>query len=228
MDTAIFESLEQQRLRRVLGRSVDPRVMERLLSEPNLEILHGERTTLSVLFADLRGSTQLAQKLKPDILVSFINDYLERMARTLYAHDGTLDKFVGDEVMALFGAPLPQPDHALRAVRVGLAMVDEHEKLMAEWRERGIEPAAVGIGIATGEVTVGEFGSEQRTDYTIIGHAANLGSRICGRAKAGEVLISQETYDLVKDSVEVEPMEAIQLKGVFNEVMIYSVKKILD
>jgi adenylate cyclase len=205
MDTAIFESLEQRRLRRVLGRSVDSHVLDRILANPNVDILKGERMVLSVLYGDLRGSTELAQQLKPEMLVEFVNDYLGRMAQVLYAYEGTLDKFIGDEVMALFGAPLPQPDHPLRAVRVGLAMQNAHQQLMADWTARGIKPAALGIGIATGEVTVGEFGCEQRTDYTIIGHTANLGARICGVAKAGEVLISQETYDLIKDSVEVTP-----------------------
>ncbi len=228
MDTAIFESLEQRRLRRVLGRSVDPHVLDRLLAQPNVDILKGERVTLTVLYGDLRGSTELAQKLKPEMLVEFINDYLGRMAQVLYAYEGTLDKFIGDEVMALFGAPLPQPDHALRAVRVGLAMQNAHQRLMADWRARGIEPAALGIGIATGEVTVGEFGCEQRTDYTIIGHTANLGARICGVAKAGEVLVSPETYALIKDSVEATPVSGVHLKGIDAALTVYSVSRVLD
>jgi adenylate cyclase len=227
MDTAIFESLEQRRLRRVLGRSVDSHVLDRILANPNVDILKGERMVLSVLYGDLRGSTELAQQLKPEMLVEFVNDYLGRMAQVLYAYEGTLDKFIGDEVMALFGAPLPQPDHPLRAVRVGLAMQNAHQQLMADWTARGIKPAALGIGIATGEVTVGEFGCEQRTDYTIIGHTANLGARICGVAKAGEVLISQETYDLIKDEVEVTPRSGVHLKGIDHAVTVYAVDRLL-
>lgn len=228
MDTAIFESLEQRRLRRVLGRSVDSHVLDRILANPNVDVLKGERVVLSVLYGDLRGSTELAQQLKPEMLVEFVNDYLGRMTQVLYAYGGTLDKFIGDEVMALFGAPLPQPDHALRAVRVGLAMQNAHQRLMADWTARGIKPAALGIGIATGEVTVGEFGCEQRTDYTIIGHTANLGARICGIAKPGEVLISQETYDLIKDSVEATPVSGVHLKGIETPVTVYSVSRVLD
>ncbi len=228
MDTAIFESLEQRRLRRVLGRSVDPHVLDRLLAQPNVEILKGERVMLTVLYGDLRGSTQLAQQLKPETLVEFVNDYLGRMAQVLYAYEGTLDKFIGDEVMALFGAPLPQPDHALRAVRVGLAMQGAHQRLMADWTARGVVPAALGIGIATGEVIVGEFGCEQRTDYTIIGHTANLGARICGVAKAGEVLVSQETYDLIKDAVEATPLSGVHLKGIDAALTVYAVSRVLD
>ena len=227
MDTAIFESLEQRRLRRVLGRSVDAHVLDRILANPSVDILKGERVVLTVLYGDLRGSTELAQQLNPEMLVEFVNDYLRRMAQVLYAYEGTLDKFIGDEVMALFGAPLPQPDHPLRAVRVGVAMQNAHQQLMADWTARGIKPAALGIGIATGEVTVGEFGCEQRTDYTIIGHTANLGARICGVAKAGEVLISQETYDLIKDEVEVTPRSGVQLKGINHTVTVYAVDRLL-
>jgi len=227
MDTAIFESLEQRRLRRVLGRSVDAHVLDRILANPSVDLLKGERVVLSVLYGDLRGSTELAQQLNPEMLVEFINDYLGRMAQVLYAYEGTLDKFIGDEVMALFGAPLPQPDHPLRAVRVGLAMQSAHQQLMADWTAHGITPAALGIGIATGEVTVGEFGCEQRTDYTIIGHTANLGARICGVAKPGEVLISQETYDLIKDEVEVTPRSGVQLKGIDHAVTVYAVDRLL-
>ena len=227
MDTAIFESLEQRRLRRVLGRSVDSHVLDRILANPSVDLLKGERVMLSVLYGDLRGSTELAQQLKPEMLVEFINDYLGRMAQVLYAYEGTLDKFIGDEVMALFGAPLPQLDHALRAVRVGLAMQNAHQQLMADWIARGIKPAALGIGIATGEVTVGEFGCEQRTDYTIIGHTANLGARICGVAEPDQVLISPETYDLIKDEVEVTPRSGVHLKGIDHAVTVYAVDRLL-
>jgi adenylate cyclase len=142
MDTAIFESLERRRLRQVLGRSVDPHVMERLLSNPNVEFLKGERFLLTVLYADMRGSTSLSERTDPESMVGFINDYLGRMTEIILSHAGTLDKFVGDEVMALFGAPFPQPDHALRAARVGLEMQTAHQAVMDTWQARGIDPSA--------------------------------------------------------------------------------------
>ncbi|MCA9923120.1 MAG: GAF domain-containing protein, partial [Anaerolineales bacterium] len=114
MDTAIFESLEQKRLRRVLGRSVDPRIMQQILSNPGIDFLEGERRFLTVLYADIRGSTTLAEKTPPEQLVRFINSYLSEMTHVILESEGTLDKFVGDEVMALFGAPFSQEDHALR------------------------------------------------------------------------------------------------------------------
>jgi class 3 adenylate cyclase len=229
MDTAIFESLERRRLRRVLGRSVDPRVMERLLANPDVDFLKGERSVLSVLYADLRDSTTLAERTDPELLVEFVNGYLGRMTDIILSHQSTLDKFVGDEVMALFGAPFPQPDHALRAVHVGLEMQAAHQAILEAWKTRGgLEPAPIGVGIATGELTVGEMGCAQRTDYTVIGRAANLGSRICGAARAGQVLISQATYDLVKDQVEARPITGLQLKGLGQDITAYHVTRIVN
>jgi adenylate cyclase len=228
MDTAIFEGLERNRLRRVLGRSLDPRVMERLLANPNVDILKGERLIVSVLYADLRGSTELAERLNPDVLVAFINDYLTQMTNVVLGHQGTLDKFVGDEVMALFGAPSAQSDHALRAIETGLAMQAAFAVLMQEWQARGVYVNGLGVGIATGDLIAGEFGCEQRADYTVIGRAANLGARICGAAHAGQVLISPATYDLVKDRVEAAPAPGQHFKGIEHEMTVYHVARVLQ
>ncbi len=223
-DTAIFESIEKRALRQVLGRSVDPRVMERLLADPDVDILKGERATLTVLYADLRGSTNFAEKTEPETLVEFINQYLSAMTDVILAHEGTLDKFVGDEVMALFGAPFPQEDHALRAVKAGLAMQKAHQNLLAQWRAQGIEAPLLGVGLATGELIVGEMGSSQRSDYSVIGKAANLGARICSAAKPGQVLISPSSYELVKERVTVTPLPGLKFKGVDRDITVYAVK----
>ncbi|MFP4395917.1 MAG: adenylate/guanylate cyclase domain-containing protein, partial [Anaerolineales bacterium] len=229
MDTAILESLERRRLRQVLGRSVDPNVLEQLLAKPDVDLLKGERTRMTVLYADLRGSTSLAERLEPEMLVEYLNNYLGQMTEVVLAHKGTLDKFVGDEVMALFGAPLPQPDHALRAARTGLQMQARHEENRARWREaRGAEAPAIGVGIATGDLIVGEIGCEQRTDYTVIGRAANLGARICSIAKPGQVLISQPTYDLIRDDVIVEAIPDQRFKGIDEPVTVYNVQAIKE
>jgi class 3 adenylate cyclase len=229
MDTAIMETMEKRRLRRVLGRSVDPHVLQRVLEYPHVDILEGERMTLSVLYADLRGSTDLAERTEPELLVAFMNAYLEAMTDVLMAHEGTLDKFVGDEVMALFGAPFPRPDHALQAVRVGLAMQHAYQDLQEAWRrDRGIDATGMGVGIATGDLIVGEIGCEKRTDYTVIGKAANLGARICSVAKAGQVLISPATYQLVQEHVEVQPIPGQRFKGIANEMTVYHVIRVLE
>jgi adenylate cyclase len=227
-DTAIFEIREKRQLRKVLGRSVDPRVMERLLANPNMDILKGERLELTVLYADIRGSTSLAERTEPESLVGFINAYLGQMTDVILSYEGTLDKFVGDEVMALFGAPFPLKDHALRAVRVGMDMLAKHQTIMRQWQDRGIETAPIGVGIATGDLIVGEMGCPQRTDYTVIGRAANLGSRICGIAKGHQLLISQSTYDLVKDSVEAIALPNQHFKGVADDVTVYHITRVLS
>ncbi len=213
IDTAIFENLEQGRLRQVLGRTVDPQVLERLLEHSVEGILEGERQVLTILYADLRGSTFLAETADPRDLVEFINDYLGEMAEIIVKHGGTLDKFMGDEVMAIFGAPLPQEDHAVRAVRVGLEMQDVHH----------IDPPPLGVGIATGEVIVGEMGSGRRSDYTVLGASANLGARICQAAEGGQVLVNAETYRLLGGRAEARPIPNQRFKGIPNEVTVYDV-----
>jgi class 3 adenylate cyclase len=228
IDTAIFESIEQRRLRQVLGRSVDPRVMRRLLANGDVEFLKGERLVLTVLYADLRGSTQLAERTNPEELVEFMNQFLGRMTDIILQHEGTLDKFIGDQVMAIFGAPFPQPDHALRAVRTALAMQTAHQELMTKRHRLGYEAVPLGIGIATGELIVGEMGSPQQTDYTVVGRAANLGARICAIAEAGQTLISQTTYELICHQVEAEPISGLELKGIGSDLTVYAVNGLVE
>jgi adenylate cyclase len=154
-----------------------------------------------------------------------MNQFLGRMTEVILAHEGTLDKFIGDQVMAIFGAPFSQPDHALRAVRTAMAMQAAHQSLMDAWRSSGHEPVSLGIGIATGELIVGEMGSPQQTDYTVVGRAANLGARICAIAEGDQVLISQATYKLVENEVEAIPLKNIHLKGIGQDITVFSVKK---
>ncbi len=227
MDTAIFESMEQRRLRQVLGRSVDPRIMEQLLAQTDTGFLEGQRRMLTVLYADIRGSTSLAENTEPEKLVQFINRYLGAMTEVILSHEGTLDKFVGDEVMALFGAPVHQPDHAIRAVRAGLAMQTAHKAIVRDWVAQGGEEAPIGVGIATGELIVGEMGSMQRTDYTVIGRAANLGARICSVAQGGQVLISPATYEIVADQISAQPIHGMEFKGMAGPMTVYQVTEIL-
>ena len=220
IDTALYETMEKRHLRMVLGRAVGPRIMDRILQAEG-DILKSERMVLTVLYADIRGSTQLAEETEPEMLVAFINDYLHKMNEIILKHEGTLDKFVGDEVMALFGAPIPQKDHALRAVRVAKEMQLAHQEIISHWEEEGINARPIGIGIATGELIVGEMGSTQRMDYTVMGQAANLGSRICGMAAGGEILICPETYRLAGAKIEVENLGAQNFKGVQHPTAVY-------
>lgn len=223
IDTAIYERQEIRILRQVLGRSVDPRVMDRLLANPSVDVLKPERSELTVLFADIRGSTALAERTEPDILVEFIKDFLMQMTEVIFMYEGTVDKFVGDEVVALFGAPIPQSDHPLRAVRVGLAMQERHRQIMQAWQARGVAAPPIGIGIVTGRMIVGEMGGSARSNYTVIGREVNLGSRICASAEGGQILISEATYHQIRDLVVAKPLPPQRFKGVDRDVTVYDV-----
>jgi adenylate cyclase len=201
--------------------------MERLLATSDVDFLKGELLELTVLYADIRDSTRLAEETEPEVLVEFIKDYLSHMTEVILAHEGTVDKFVGDEVMALFGAPIYQEDHALRAVWVGIAMQKEHQAVMEKWRQRGLKAHPIGVGIATGQLIAGAMGSTQRAEYTVIGRAANLGARICSVAKGGEVLISQTTYDLVQNMIEATPRPGQNFKGLGDDVTVYHVRRVV-
>lgn len=222
MDTAIFESLERRKLRSAFERSVGPKVMEAILSSGR-NFLKGKRSKVTVLFSDMRGFTSVAERTEAESLVTILNEHLETMTSIIMKHEGTLDKFVGDEVMALFGAPLPLEDHALRAVRAAIEMQRAHQQLMARWEATGQEAVPIGIGINSGDMIVGQFGSSKFTDYTVIGDNVNVGSRLCGVAKGHQTLISEATYKLVRHAVDVNKLAPIQVKGRVQPVQTYEV-----
>jgi len=223
MDTAIFEGLQIKRIREVFGRQVGPQVMDRLLSESDRDLLKGERVVITTLFSDIRGFTSIAERIEPEILVRMLNEHLSALTEVVLAHEGMVDKFVGDCVMALFNAPERQPDHALRAVQTALDMMKTHRRLMQHWEAQGWEAAPIGIGINTGPTIVGNFGSERRDEYTAISRHVNLASRLCGAAEGDQILISSDTHEMVRDSVVVQPVKGLHLKGVAEIVDAYSV-----
>jgi adenylate cyclase len=214
VDTAVFERLERRRMRRVMSRSVDPKVLDHLLQRSDDTVLTGERVMLSAIFADLRGSTEWAERTSPEVLVNTLNVFLGRMTDVVFEFGGTLDKFVGDQVIALFGAPVHMDDHAYRAARAALAMQEAQQQAVTELAAQGLELPAMGIGVSTGEVIAGELGSTVRSDFTAIGRAMNLGSRLCGVAKAGEICISATTYEQIRSQVVVQPGDDVTLKGI--------------
>ncbi len=221
VDTAVFERLERRRLRKVLSRSVDPKVLEHMLQRAEDTVLTGEHVVLTTLFADLRGSTEWAERTAPEELVSILNVFLGKMTEIIFKYGGTLDKFVGDEVIGLFGCPIPMEDHALRATQCALEMQNVHQALQAEFAASQKELPPLGIGLSSGEVIAGEFGPPIRTDFTAIGRVMNLGARLCSAAKGDEIIISPATYLALKDQVEVERGESITLKGIGQPLPLY-------
>jgi len=189
-------------LEKTFSKYVSSKVIELLRTIPSADLLKVERRVLTVLFADLRGFTRVSQEIEPEEVCEMVNSYLTRMVECVEAYDGTVDKFVGDEIMAAFGAPLPQKDHALRSLLCAVDMVKSHKA----WQEQRIaenKPAPpVGIGIVTGEVIVGNVGTEKQMDYTVLGHSVNLASRLCAIAAGLEILTVKATHQSALKSLK--------------------------
>lgn len=199
--------------------------MTRILADPSMLRFGGERKEMTILFSDVRSFTTYSERHDAERVVEILHEYLTRMVDAVFRNEGTLDKFVGDAVMAIFGAPVPQPDHAVRACRTGLAMMAELRDLEKKWHQEGREPFRMGVGINTGEVIVGNLGSDQRFDYTVIGDPVNLAARLEGLNKdfpeASGVIISEFTYELAKDHIEARPLGEVKVKGKAKPVVIY-------
>jgi len=221
IDTAIFEGLETQRLRNAFGLCVGPEVMKRLLAAKDSDLLTGDRIALTTLFSDIRGFTNMSEHLQPELLQAVLNDHLSTLTGMVLSHEGTLDKYIGDSVMCFFNAPERQPDHALRAVSLAVAMQQAHGEVIERWRGQLVMPP-IGIGISTGDTIVGNFGSVKRLEYTAIGRDVNLAARLCEAAAGGQILISQGTYDLVKDFITAEELAPKHLKGIDENVRCWS------
>ena len=228
VDTAIFERLEQRRMRNILRRSVDPKVVDHLLLHADSHILEGERVILSVIYADLRGSSEWAERTPPEELVDTLNQFLGAMTEIIFKYGGTLDKFVGDMVIGLFGTPLPMQDHALQAARAALDMQEAHIALQRHLKAAGHILPGMGIGISSGEAIAGEFGHPIRTEFTALGRVMNLGSRLCGVAEAGQIVISESTYQLLAERVDCTPLPPIQLKGISDYGTLYALKAVQE
>ena len=149
-------------MKKKFGQLVNPRVLEKMLNDPSYQKVGGHKELLTVLFSDIRGFTTITESLPPEELVPHLNEYLGKMVEVVFRHDGTLDKFIGDAVMAIFGAPVPQNDHPKRAVLCALDMMEELSKLQEKWKIEGKPVFDIGIGINTGEMTVGFMGSQRK------------------------------------------------------------------
>jgi adenylate cyclase len=212
---------EKEMIKRAFSRYVAREVVEEVLKDPEQLQLKGERREVTVLFCDVRGFTPMSERLSPEQVVSLLNDYYTLMIELTFKHDGTLDKFLGDGVMAIYGAPIFHPDHALHACRAALAMQSGVERLSAARVAEGKEPIVIGIGVNAGEVVAGTVGTEERMEYTVIGDNVNLASRLTSNAKPGQILISRRTLDLVRDAVDVRALGGILVKGKDDEVEAY-------
>ncbi len=218
--------IERQKRRQVegmFGRYVSRQIRDFLVQHPEAANPSGRKERLTMFFSDVRGFTSMSEKMEPQEVQQLLSKYFTEMTTILFKHGGTLDKFMGDAIMAFFGNPLPQPDQAKRAVLMAVEMQEAITTLNQKLTAEGRRMIGVGMGINTGDVTVGNLGSKDFLDYTVIGDAVNLACRLEQNAKAGEIIITQATYDEVKDVVEAEPMEPIRVKGKSEPIPIYRV-----
>ncbi len=210
---------------------VAPKLVDEIIDNLDRLRLGGEKRELTVLFSDIRGFTSLAQSLPPEELVRLLNVYLTQMTDKVFKHDGLLDKYIGDAIMAIYGAPIPRADHALAACRTALDMLEELKVLQGQWREQGLPVLDIGIGINTGQMIVGNMGSRDRFDYTVIGDAVNLGSRIEGLNKlyGTRILLSEFTYAEVREEFPaLREVDRAQVRGRREPVRIYELLPAVD
>jgi adenylate cyclase len=219
------EDREKRHIRHLFGRYVSSDVIDELMSNPALAKLGGQRREMTVLFSDIRGFTTASEASTPEAVVSQLNEYFGAMVEVLFRHGGTLDKFVGDMVMGLFGAPLPDPRHADHAVLTAIEMIERLEALNVKWKTEGRPELNIGIGINSGEMIAGNIGAESAMSYTVIGDAVNLGSRLesLNKEYGTRILISDATRSRLTIPVEARFIGDVKVKGKTQAVPVYTV-----
>ncbi len=219
----VSEQQEKKYIRQTFSKFVSKSVVDELLKDPSKIKLGGEKKILTVLFSDIRGFTSISEQLTPEELVEHLNVYLQEMTDIVIKYYGTLDKYVGDEIMAFWGAPVETDDHALMACKSALEMMVDLQKMNEKWEAEKKPTLNIGIGINTGDMVVGNMGSSSRMDYTLMGDNVNLGARLEGTNKVygTNIIISEYTYQYVKDDVIARELDLIRVKGKEMPVKIY-------
>jgi len=217
------EGREKRRVKQLFGRYVSKDVYQQLLDDPSLAGLGGQRRDMTVLFSDIRGFTTLSEAGEPEAVVGMLNEYFTRMVAIVFDHHGTIDKFVGDMVMALFGAPLDDPAHARHAVDAALDMTAALEALNAKWTAEGRPALDIGIGINTGPMIAGNIGSDAIMSYTVIGDAVNLGARLesLNKQYGTRIIISEATRERIGGGYAVRPLGEVTVKGKTRPVAVF-------
>jgi adenylate cyclase len=229
LETVVRRTSETARVRKLFARYTSDAVVNEAMKSGGS--LKGEKREVTVLFADLRGFTALAEGLPPEQVVSILNEVLGRLSDVVLKYGGTVDKFLGDGLIALFGASVARSDDAARAVEAAQAMMVSLEALREDAaaqhkegkRPSALPPLALGVGVNSGEVVVGNLGSQRRTEYTVIGDAVNVASRLCSIANAGEILVGERTYALTQDQSKFEGLPPVKLKGKARPIALYRV-----
>ncbi len=229
--TAAFNEMaaslrEKELIKGAFSTYMSSQVMEEVLKDPGRIALGGARKRATMIFADIRGFTAMSETMQPEDVVSIINVYLSVQTEIIVRNGGMLDKFIGDCIMSVFGIPLPKEDDALRAVRSALEIQQAVGELNRARKIAGERTVTIGIGVNTGDVVSGNMGSAQKMDYTVIGDSVNLAARLESVAEGSSILISEETYQLVKDYVIAERLSPLAVKGKKERVSVYRLKSL--
>ncbi|HYL82565.1 MAG TPA: adenylate/guanylate cyclase domain-containing protein, partial [Candidatus Acidoferrum sp.] len=222
---AMLDGLRQRDfIRDTFGRYVSPEVVQTLLESPENLGLGGVKRDVSVLISDLRGYTRFVEQGDPTVVVDVLNRYLGRMTDIIGDHGGTINEFAGDGIVAFFGAPLPAADHAERAAACAIAMQIALEDVNRQQAARGLPRLEMGIGLNSGEAIVGNIGSEKRAKYTVIGTVINLAARVEACTVGGQVLLSPDIYERIRQLAEVGPGIPVEVKGIRNPLLLHELR----
>ena len=224
----LYEKIkEEEKIKARLQRFFSPAVVEKIMVQEEALTLGGEHCIATLLFCDIRGYTSLTEKIDTLVSVEILNDFLSSMTEAVFVNEGTLDKYIGDCVMAIFGAPVAHPDDPLRAIKAALDMKQRVCRLKEEWCKKmkipEVESFEIGIGIHTGEVIAGNVGNINRMEYTVVSTAVNLASRLENAAEPGQILISRSTYESTKGLINAKELPPVNLKNISRPVEVYEV-----
>jgi len=219
----LTEEANVKYIRNTFSKFVSKDVVDELLKNPENLALGGSKREITIFFSDIRGFTTISETLGPEELVQLLNEYLSAMTEIIIEYKGTIDKYMGDAIMAFWGAPVPLEDHAYYACLACLAQLEHLKKLQDTWKERGLPVIEIGMGLNSGPAVVGNMGSSHRMEYTCMGDTVNLGSRLEGSNKmyGTNIIISEYTYEMVKDKVVARELDLVRVKGKSQPVRIY-------
>jgi adenylate cyclase len=226
------EEREKKKIKNAFQHYLNPAVINDLMENPGALKLGGEKKELTVFFSDVRGFTTISETLSPEALSALLNEYFTPMTNIILESGGLLDKYIGDAIMAVWGAPLPCDDHADRALEGSLRMLDALDVLREGWRARGLPLIDIGCGVNTGHMVVGNMGSDQRFDYTVLGDSVNLGARLEGVTKQYGVRLICSEFAVKKlkrpQQFVLRELDSIQVKGKTEPVLIYECMRVLN
>ncbi|MBR2525828.1 adenylate/guanylate cyclase domain-containing protein [bacterium] len=224
----IVESRNKEKIKDAMGKYISQDIMENVVSNIDNVKLGGKKADVTVLFADIRGFTSMSEKLEPDEISVILNEYFTALEPIISSYNGVINKFIGDAIMAIFGEPIQDKDHAVNAVKCANAMLLKVQELQKKWIEEGKPKIEIGVGINTGEAFVGNIGSEKRLEYTVIGDMVNLASRIESYNKVykTQFLISSSTYEHVRGIADVIKISEVKIRGKEKKMNIYEVLRL--